>query len=208
MSSQPRGLFGRLRQAVLVTSHLYARPVGPAERAAFNIPTPYRVRQASDDDLARIAGDLAGELTRDKAELIRSRQTRADMEVFVVVLPSGQVCGYGHTRHGWVDDAFLHFDLGSVPCATHLFDDYIALAHRGHGLQGALIRARLAAACERGARCATIIVSDTNLPSRASVHRAGFEAALRIVTVRWKKRVASRVVGTRMLPPYCPGGRQ
>lgn len=190
----------RVREAVLVTSWLYSRPIGPADGETHLPAEPFVIRRATDTDLARMATDLGGELTPAKATAIRARHARTDMEVFVAALPDGEVSGYGHTQYGWIDDAHYCLDLGAYPGVAHLFDDYVARAYRGHGLQAALIRARLAAAHERGSRRATILVADSNHASRASVRRSGFAPALRVITLRAGRRNLSRAIGsTRLL---------
>ena len=186
----------RVREEVLVTSRLYSCPIRPAEGAANPPAEPFVIRRATDADLARMASDLGGELTPAKATAIRARHARTDMEVFVAALPDGEVGGYGHTQYGWIDDAHYALDLGAFPGVAHLFDDYVASAYRGRGLQAALIRARLAAARARGSRRATILVADSNHASRASVRRSGFTPALRVITLRAGRRRLSRAIGS------------
>jgi len=189
----------RVREAVIVTSRLYSRTIGADDGDAYNPAEPFVIRRATDTDLARLPTDLGGELTTAKAAAIRARHARTDMEVFVAALPDGEVGAYGHTQYGWIDDAHYALDLGAFPGVAHLFDDYVASAYRGRGLQAALIRARLAAARARGSRRATILVADSNHASRASVRRSGFTPALRVITLRAGRLRLSRAIGSARL---------
>lgn len=187
--------FTRARDAVFVTSRLYMLELpAPTPRPA--AAAPYLVRRATSQDLSRMATDLGAELTERKAALIAKRHTDPREDVFVAVLPTGEVCGYGHTQYGWIDDTHYNLNLGTFPKVAHLFDDFVAAAHRGHHLQVALIRARTQAAAERGLALATILVADTNHASRASVRRASFNPLLRVVTLRAGGRAASWRLGS------------
>lgn len=188
-----RGFLTRVKELVWIDSHLYARATG----ARVVVAPPYCARLATPSDLARLEADLAEELTATKADLIRRRAGDASHQVAVVALPNGEICGYGHIAHGRIEDDHLRFDLGPQPGVAHLFDDFVASAHRGHRLQVALLTLRLDAAEARRAQVATILVADTNHASRASVLAAGFRPVLRIVTLRGPAGRRSWALGVR-----------
>ncbi len=195
-----RGFLTRAVEAVLVTSHLYARPTGQAQHPA--VAAPYEVRLATEADLARFESDLAGELRPGKALMLVGRARSPGIALFVVIGPDGRVCGFGHTEYGRVRDEHLGLDLGVWPGAAHLFDDYVSPEHRGHRLQAALLEERIAAAAESGAGQVTILVEDTNHASRASVQRAGFVPRVRVLTAKGPGRRRSWAW------PRQPHGRQ
>lgn len=194
VTPRPHVRLKRLVDLVILTSRIYTRPTDrsmPVQPAA-----PYEVRPATPADLARFASDLGHELRPGKAALIRARAEDPQVELFVAALPDGTLCGFGHVEFGRVRDAHLRVDLGPRPSTAHLFDDFVSPTHRGHRLQGALVAARVSAAAERGATVASILVEDSNHASRASVRRAGFAPAQRVITLRLGRPRMSWVHGS------------
>lgn len=183
-----RGPFTRLVETVVVTSRLYGRCTADAQPP--EVADRYTVRPASGADIARFACDLGAELRPGKAELVVQRASRPDIGLFVAVGPCGAVCGFGNTEHGRIRDEHLRLDAGDWPGNAHLFDDFVATAHRGHRLQAALLQARIRAAAEGGHGSVTILVEDSNHASRASVERAGFTPWARVLTLKrpgWRR---------------------
>lgn len=190
-----RGLLTRVAELVVTTSRLYVASPTPN---TFPVAPPYLLRRATPEDLARLETDLSGELSPAKAVLIRARAASDDTEVTVAVDPDGRVCGYGHSHDGWVKDDHLQLDLGPIPGVVHLFDDYVALSHRGHRLQAAILAARLDAARARPSTVSvSILVADSNHASRRSVRIAGFTPVVRVVTLRGPGGRRSWALGTR-----------
>ena len=183
-----RGPFTRLVETVVVTSRLYGRSAADARPP--QVADPYTVGPASAADLARFESDLGPELRPGKAGMVVRRASRPDIGLFVAVGPDGVVCGFGNTEYGRIRDEHLRLDAGSWPGNAHLFDDYVAMPHRGHRLQAALLQARIWAAAERGDSTVTILVEDSNHASRASVQRAGFTPWARVLTLKrpgWRR---------------------
>lgn len=177
-----RGLVTRSIEVIISTARVYTRPTqGLANLTA---PAPYSVRHPRGDDLTRIAIDLRGLIPDSKVSMIQRRAADPAFAVFLAVDGEQRICGFGHLEHDRVRDTHLGFDLGPTAGIAHLFDDFVAPAHRGRRLHGALTAARLAHAHRSGAPVASILVAESNHASRASVRRSGFETAFRVVTVR------------------------